>query len=574
MSLAPREAEQPRLDGETPAAARGTAAFGALYREHFEGLYDFVVRIVRDADLAGEIVQSTFTKAWDELRAGRDLTYPKAWLYTVARNQALDEVRRRRKLTDDPLLYAQADTSRLADPQAVAEDHEMVELVWASAAALNADEYSLLDLHVRHGFGAAELADALDLERGAVYTRLSRLRNSLEESVASTLLVRRGSKDCPELAAIIEEHQAGDAITPSLRKAVRAHVSECEICTEARRRAISPVALFGALVPILPVPGLQTSILGAIMGGGAAAGGAAAAGAGAGAATAARQGGKARYLIAGAGGVAAVAVVTMALSAGPSPKDPATAVSTDHTLGVPSSDNTVTMRWQPGQHAHGYSVVFSRNRMFEPPARENVTGTSYTSAPLAPGRWWFILRTHGRDGGWTHTLRVGPFVISAPATPAAKKKAKPAKHAKHAKPRHQRELPACCARPAGSSSTAVIVAGKPTTTAAPNAPAQAKPKQKPKPKQQPRPKKPKSKPPPAGSPTPTGTTTQPGTPPADQPTSHTPPVVQTPPSSNPGGDDGDHEHSDEDHQGQTHDHGDGESHGDGDSHHGGGDHGD
>src|SRR4051794_16319942 len=273
--------------------------------------------MVRDADLAGEIVQATFTKAWDELRAGHELQHPKAWLYTVARNNALDELRGQRRLTDEPLIYAQPDPSRLADPQAVAEDNELVDLVWSSAAALTPDEYSLLDLHVRHGFGAADLADALELERGAVYTRLSRLRNSLEESVASTLLIRRGSEDCQELAAIVAEHDGGASVTPQLRRAVRAHVKECEVCTEARRRMVSPVALFGAFIPIVPLAGMREGILGAILPSGShAAAGAGVAG-GAGAVAAARHGGKAKYAVAGAGGIAAAAaIVSVALSSG------------------------------------------------------------------------------------------------------------------------------------------------------------------------------------------------------------------------------------------------------------------
>src|SRR3954447_14498757 len=258
MSLAPRQIDKPRTDsGVEQVPAIGTAAFGPLYRQHFGGLYDFVFRIVHDRDLAGEVVQSTFTKAWDELRAGRELRHPKTWLYLVARNQAIDEVRRQRRLADEPLVYAQVDPSRLSDPQAVVEDNEMVDLVWSSAAALNADECSLLDMHVRRGFDAAELADALDLERGAVYTRLSRLRNSLEESVTSTLLVRRGREDCPELAAIVAEHDAGGAVTPELRRAVREHAEQCEICSDARRRAVAPGVLFGALVPIVPLAGTQ-----------------------------------------------------------------------------------------------------------------------------------------------------------------------------------------------------------------------------------------------------------------------------------------------------------------------------
>src|SRR4051794_7615505 len=430
MSLAPRQIDKPRTDhGVEQVPAVGTAAFGPLYTEHFGGLYDFVFRIVHDRDLAGEVVQSTFTKAWDELRAGHELRHPKTWLYLVARNQAIDEVRRQRRLADEPLVYAQVDPSRLSDPQAVAEDNEMVELVWSSAAALNADEYSLLDMHLRRGFDAAELADALDLERGAVYTRLSRLRNSLEESVTSTLLVRRGREDCPELAAIVAEHDTGGAVTPELRRAVREHAERCEICSDARRRVVAPGVLFGAMVPILPLAGTQEGILGAILSDGGHAAGVAATGAAGGvvAVTAARGGGKAKYIVGAGAAAATAAIVTVALSAGTNVRDPSRATSVDHTVGVPSTDRTVTMRWPAGKDAKAYSVMFSRTRSAEPPARENVTGNQYTSAPLGPGRWWFILRSHGRDGGWTDTLRAGPFVITAATAAVASPPARPAK---------------------------------------------------------------------------------------------------------------------------------------------------
>ncbi|HEX6713190.1 MAG TPA: sigma-70 family RNA polymerase sigma factor [Thermoleophilaceae bacterium] len=555
-----------RPERATSPAARGTAAFGGLYREHFDGLYDFVIRIVRDHDLTGEVVQATFTKAWNELRAGRELTYPKSWLYTVARNHALDELRRRRRLADEPLAYAEPDPSRMSDPQAVAEANEIVDLVWDSAAALTPDEYSLLDLHVRHGFDAPDLADALGLERGAVYTRLSRLRRSLESSVASTLLVRRGGSECEELAAIVAEHDDGAEITPALRRAVQSHVDDCEICSAERTRFLSPLALFGALTPIAPLGPAREGILHAILPGGA---GAAGAGAGAGAVASARHGAKARYLLVGSGGLAATAAaVALAMSGGGAPSDPARAFSADHTVGVASSDQTVTMRWSPGKNAKGYSVIFSQNRNAEPPARENVRGTEVTSAPLAAGSWWFILRTHGKDGSWTHTLRRGPFVITVPtaAVPAPKPAAKPArkKPARKARPRAKVASPRPTATPAPPGQ---LVAGERA------APRRAPPKPNP-PAPKPKKKKPK-KPPPASpqAPAPPAVTAPPAATPSPPAASPPPsePVAPVPPAQHGDDDEGekddDDEHdddNDEDHQGEDHGgHGDG-GHGHGD----------
>jgi RNA polymerase sigma factor (sigma-70 family) len=409
MHLAPREAEQPRSHETTLPAAADDAAFAELYELHFDPLFDFVVRMVHDRDLAGEVVQASFARAWDELRDGREIRYPKAWLFAVARNRAIDELRGRQRIAAAAPEYAQADPSRLADPQAVAEDKEIVDLVWTSAEALTPDEYSLLDLHVRHGRGPPARAAALARARGAVYTRLSRLRSSLEDSVGSTLLVRSGRDECPELRAIVSEH-GGESLTPGLRRAVRAHVQQCDVCGEEQRRLVSPVELFGALVPVMALPGVREGIWGSLASGAApvAGGTAAAVHAGAG------QAAKLRNWVAGSAAAAAVAtVLALVLSSGPSVADPERVASPDHDVGVASTDPTVTVRWSTGKNANGYSVIFSRDRSVEPPARVNVTGTQFTSAALAPGRWWFILRTRGNDGHWTSTLWAGPFVIAA-----------------------------------------------------------------------------------------------------------------------------------------------------------------
>lgn len=250
--------EDPRLADERLAertAAGDEDAFAELYERHFQGIYDFVLRLVRDREAAADVVQATFVNAWEALRDGRVSTV-KAWLYTVAYNGAMDELRRRSRLASgdeaEALVFAQVDSSRLANPEAVAGDRELVELVWSSAAALNPQEYGLLDLHLRQGFEAPELADALGLERGAVYTRLSRLRDSLEEAVTTTLLMRRGRRECDDLDALLVAHGATSP-TREARALVASHLDECATCREQKKRAASPAAILAGLA-LVPAP--------------------------------------------------------------------------------------------------------------------------------------------------------------------------------------------------------------------------------------------------------------------------------------------------------------------------------
>jgi RNA polymerase sigma factor (sigma-70 family) len=400
-------------------------AFGALYERHFQGLYDFAFRIVRDADLAADIVQSTFVKAWDAAVQQKGVENVKAWLYTVAHNLAIDELRLRKRFVeprmDEPrdeggFPFAIPDASRLSDPENVVRDRELVSLVWDSAAALNPQEYALLDLHLRRGLDADELAGHLGLAKGAVYTRLSRLRDSLEEAVTMTLLMRRGRRDCEQLDALLADLRATEATQP-VRRAIKKHLKECERCQESKRRFVSPAEIFAglSLVPVsLELMEDVWARVAAEVGLAAAATGAAAAAAhgdsGASATSATTAKGVAVSAL--ATGAAIVTATALVFRGDGGIEDPGDVRSTTHEVGQPSGENVVRMAWSREGDADAYSIIWEEDPAL-PDETADLDGeaTSATSPPLAPGSWYFNLRTRG-DGEWTSTVHVGPFVIT------------------------------------------------------------------------------------------------------------------------------------------------------------------
>jgi RNA polymerase sigma factor (sigma-70 family) len=235
-------------------------AFAKLYERHYQGIHDFIARMAQDPDVADDLGQSTFVKAWENLRMRQVTGNIKAWLYTIARNNTINELKRRKwvarprrtKAEDEsPFPYTVIDSSRLADPQGALEDNELVDLVWESATALNHKEYALLDMHLRRGLNAGELACALGVRRNNMNTMLYRLRRSIEESVVATLLARRGRRDCPELDALVADLPA-DGPTLAMRRAIVRHLDGCERCQESKKRYTSPVEIFSGLA-LLPV---------------------------------------------------------------------------------------------------------------------------------------------------------------------------------------------------------------------------------------------------------------------------------------------------------------------------------
>ena len=252
-------------------------AFSVLYERHYRGVYDLAMRMLRGDEATSDVVQTSFLNAWLNLQKRKVTGNVRAWLYTIARNAAINETRRNRKLArfDEQTqesryapVFAQVDADRLSDPESIAQHSELADLVWSSAAALNPKEYSLLDLHLRRGLSAEDLSRTLGVSKGNLHTKLSRLRDSLEESVTVSVLMRRGRGDCPDLNDLFAA--AGAGFTPDLRKGVAIHLRHCVICQESRKRFLAPAEIFAglALIPA-PVEAARPLWIGATAGGGA-----------------------------------------------------------------------------------------------------------------------------------------------------------------------------------------------------------------------------------------------------------------------------------------------------------------
>ncbi|MGZ8695375.1 MAG: RNA polymerase sigma factor, partial [Gaiellaceae bacterium] len=424
-----------RSDDQLAAlAAQGDEqAFGELYQRYFRGLYDFTLRTLRDREAASDVVQSTFVKAWAGLRSPKGVENVKAWLYAVARNLAIDELRRRQRVAsprsdsdeqEDP-IYTIVDESRLADPSIAAHDQELVDLVWESAAALSPSEYSLLDLHLRQGLDADELSEALGVAKGAVYTRLTRLRDSLDEAVTSSVLMKQARRDCEELDALLTRMNATE-LTRQVKKAITEHAKDCEICGEVKRRLITPAELFAGLT-LVPIPaGLMEAIWHGIStelgfaGAGAVAAGHGGHGAAGHAAKSSRHATKVKAATA-LGTLGAVAIIGALLfpRAG-AVEDPSDVHSTTHSPGAAAVVPVVNVAWTPRNGADAYSVSWTAGGQAEPDAVGDLPGSAggVSSPALGPGRWWFNLRTRDH-GDWTHTVHIGPFVIVGSTIQAA-----------------------------------------------------------------------------------------------------------------------------------------------------------
>jgi RNA polymerase sigma-70 factor (ECF subfamily) len=85
-------------------ARDGDAAAFELLFTHYQGrIYNYVYRLMGDADEAQDLTQDSFVKAFRALRRGDVPLNPAAWLYRIASHTCLDALRRRRLIRWLPL---------------------------------------------------------------------------------------------------------------------------------------------------------------------------------------------------------------------------------------------------------------------------------------------------------------------------------------------------------------------------------------------------------------------------------------------------------------------------------------
>lgn len=164
---------EPVLDPE--AAPASVEEWFSTYESD---LGKYLVQFVRDRALAEDLLQETFIDAYRASRAFPEIRNPRAWLFGIARNQALAALRRQRRL--------QRALARLVlrNEQPAAIDSEASSILNLLESTLAPEDRALVLLRYLHEFNARELAEMTGRTPAAVRQRLSRARTRLLTAAA------------------------------------------------------------------------------------------------------------------------------------------------------------------------------------------------------------------------------------------------------------------------------------------------------------------------------------------------------------------------------------------------------
>ena len=191
------------------AAQKGDlAAFNALVERYEERVYNLALRMLSDAEAAADAAQDTFFTAYRALHQFRGQAGSfKSWMMRIAANQCYDVLRvnqRRPTLSLDKLALDSTgdnggsalpgvleDTTHAANPEAIAEQHELGRHIQAALAQLPVEQRLVLVLVDIQGVSYEEAAQITASSLGTVKSRLSRARTRMRDLLAPQLAVRQ-----------------------------------------------------------------------------------------------------------------------------------------------------------------------------------------------------------------------------------------------------------------------------------------------------------------------------------------------------------------------------------------------
>jgi RNA polymerase sigma-70 factor (ECF subfamily) len=167
-------------------AARDAGAFAALYKQTSAKLYGVVARILSSGDGAVDVLQEVYVRIWE--RAGEFDPLkgsPLGWMATIARNRALDEVRRVRPGSLEELPEGFEPAAVEVDPLASRERSETLAALLDCLGELDEEKRAVVLHAYYHGASREALAKRFGRPVATIKTWLHRSLAQLRDCLAS-----------------------------------------------------------------------------------------------------------------------------------------------------------------------------------------------------------------------------------------------------------------------------------------------------------------------------------------------------------------------------------------------------
>jgi RNA polymerase sigma factor (sigma-70 family) len=215
-------------------------AFEELFSRYRGRIRSYASGILSDADRAEDVTQEVFISA---LRRLRDTERPiafKPWIYQIAKNACIDELRRTRRSLEVPLELQRARPdgesdllSRDPGPDVAVESKQQLDDLRGALRGVSELHLRVLVLRELEGLSYTEIGERLEMSRPVVESTLFRARRRLAEEYQELISGRR----CERTRALID-HSHGQPLRRlgiRERRRLARHLAHCQHC---RRHAM------------------------------------------------------------------------------------------------------------------------------------------------------------------------------------------------------------------------------------------------------------------------------------------------------------------------------------------------
>jgi len=174
------------------------AAYRELIRRYERPIFSLIYRMVRDRELAEDLSQETFIKALNAIDSYRPEFKFSSWIFKIANNAAIDQIRRRELNTlsldgsphattpDEIEATALQVSARGLSPLEALESRELGGMIEQAIGRLRPEYRSCILLRHVEGLAYEEIAELMNLPLGTVKTYIHRARNELRDLLAHT----------------------------------------------------------------------------------------------------------------------------------------------------------------------------------------------------------------------------------------------------------------------------------------------------------------------------------------------------------------------------------------------------
>lgn len=410
--------------------------FDELYELYKTPIYNFVYQMLGDTEEAKDITQESFLSMYNVMRGKKKIDNLRAYLYAIARNNALRKIEARgHEYVDEDFITRLPDENYYTDPVRFMANRKQQEDIMKALQMMPENYREVLILREQAGFSYETIAKMISTNKSNVGVLIFRARAKFRELYRMLQVTQEpASAECEAMLPLVSSWLDGET-SKKQEQALQKHMSDCPFCKLASEQMVEASGSYHAFIPlavplavkagIMAKAGLAGVVPTSLAAGVAGSTGAAAASAGtAGSALSTGMSAGGGYLGAGIGTGAATGATVSGISA----KTVSIAVAAVIALGVAGGGTYTGIRVQAHRRAValerelkaqiGDFMKGTRNRVLIPPELRKRAGDLEAAAREYMKRYlpdWDYegLRQLGRDAAGGELVKVEGLIPTA-----------------------------------------------------------------------------------------------------------------------------------------------------------------